>query len=217
MKIKTIEKEKAIALRRKGKSLREISRKLDVAKSSVSLWCRDISLTSVQFEKLRSRESAPKLGALANKIKRQNEIREIRNLARSEFSRFDERDIEKLKVIGTVLYWAEGGKSGRQLDFTNSDPSMIKVAMLWLRKVLKVPEEKFRASIYYHSGQDEKSMKSFWSSVTGIPTKQFHKSTFKKEGTGHRKNILYNGTCKIRVCNADLHQKVLAWIEQFEI
>jgi hypothetical protein len=46
---------------------------------------------------------------------------------------------------------------------------------------------------------------------------QFQKSILKKEGTGHRKNILIYGTCKIRVCDCDLLHKILAEIDQLKI
>ena len=39
------------------------------------------------------------------------------------------------------------------------------------------------------------------------------KSYIKKEGTGHRKNILYNGTIRVDICNSDLLYKILGWID----
>jgi predicted transcriptional regulator len=217
MRPKLLKKERARVLRHRGKSLKSIAKMLGVAKSSVSLWCSDICLTENQLNRLKSRLNAPKLGALANKVKRQKEIQEIRHKSKAEFTRLNIKDNDRLRDIGTILYWAEGAKTGRQIDFTNSDPQIIKLAMLWLRKIHKVPREKFRAAIYFHAGQDERMIKKYWSDITGIPLCQFHKSIFKKEGTGHRKNILYNGTCKIRVCDSNLLNKVLAWIEQFYI
>lgn len=217
MQPKVLEKERAVELRKRGKSLREIARELSVAKSSVSVWCRDICLTKMQFDKLRGRESAPKLGALANKIKRQKEIVAIRKEAKKEIKLLDPRDDDRLRDIGTILYWAEGAKTGKQVDLTNSDPNIIKLGMHWLRRIYNVPEEKFRAAIYYHSNQNEYEIMEYWSSITGIPLSQFHKSILKKEGTGQRKNVLYNGTCKVRVCDANLLQKILALIENFYI
>ena len=42
---KIIEKEKAITLRKQGSSIGEIAKHLFVSKSTVSGWCRDISLS----------------------------------------------------------------------------------------------------------------------------------------------------------------------------
>jgi hypothetical protein len=200
-------------LRQHGKSLSWISAELGVAKSSVSLWCRFIDLDEKQKNLLFSRANSPKNGALANKLKRQKELDVISQMARLEINRLTTNDLVRLKDIGTVIYWAEGTKKNL-VDITNSDPEMIKVAMAWFRLICGVEESKFRACIYYHTGQDELKIRQYWSGITGIPLEQFHKSIFKKEGTGHRKNILEFGTCKIRVCDRNLLHRILTWIRQ---
>lgn len=45
MRAKTIFQEEACILRRRGYSYAEISEKIGVSKSSVSIWCRDVVLT----------------------------------------------------------------------------------------------------------------------------------------------------------------------------
>ncbi len=219
MKSKTLQKTFARELRTQGKSLKEISSKLNVAKSSVSLWCRDITLPEKEQYLLNQRglKAAGRLGALANKRKRAAQIGVIKKLARKEFVPLSPSALTRLKDIGTAIYWAEGTKRGNSVDFTNSDPKMMKIAMLWFRSVCQVPEHRFRASIFYHSGQSEQEIKEFWSDITKIPLTQFHKSMFKKEGTGQRKNVLYYGTCKVRICDCDLLHRILTWIEQLDL
>lgn len=210
-KIKT-----ARLLRAKGKSLSKIADSLNIAKSTACLWCKDIQLSQEQRKNISRLNQGYKLGALANKIKRQKEITIIRQRSLKEIERLDKNDLERLKDIGTMLYWAEGTKKN-VVDITNSDPELIRIAMFWLREICGVENNKFRASIFYHSGQDEIEIKKYWSKITKIPLEQFTKSIFKKEGTGHRKKILYYGTCKIRVNNKDLLCRILTWIEQFHI
>lgn len=41
---RTVEKNKALKLRQKGKSINEIAKILDIPKSTISVWCRDIQL-----------------------------------------------------------------------------------------------------------------------------------------------------------------------------
>lgn len=200
-------------LRKQGKSHSEIGKLLKIAKSSSSLYCRGITLTGIQKRRLIDKNPGGKIGALANKIKRQKEVSEIKSKAAKEIIRLSPNDLRRLKDIGTVIYWAEGTKKNA-VDITNSDPEMIKIAMLWFRYVCNVNEEKFKPSIFYHHGQDEYSIKRYWSEITRIPMDQFHKSMLKKEGTGHRKNILYRGTCKIRINNKNLLHRILTWIEQ---
>lgn len=203
-------------LRQTGKSLTEISDGLHIAKSTAHLWCLDIQLSQNQKTIIRNRNQGYKLGALANKEKRQKEVFLIKQKSAKEIERFNKNDLKRLKDIGAMLYWAEGTKKN-VVDITNSDPEIIKIAMLWFRKICCVADDKFRASIFYHSGQNEDEMKKYWSEISGIPLNQFTKSMFKEEGTGHRRNILYNGTFKIRVNNKNLLYRILTWIEQLHI
>ena len=53
--MKTAERNMARKLRREGLSMRQIERRLGVARSTVSLWVREIELTDHQREELRAR------------------------------------------------------------------------------------------------------------------------------------------------------------------
>lgn len=69
-------------------------------------------------------------------------------------------------------------------------------------------------SLHLHAGQSEAERKVFWSEATGIPLEQFFKTFVKPEGTGHRKNVLYQGTASVRITRStDLLHRVLGWID----
>jgi hypothetical protein len=55
-----LEKEKAIDLRKKGLSYNEILKKVPVAKSTLSLWFRDIGLAVRQRQRLTAKKSCAK-------------------------------------------------------------------------------------------------------------------------------------------------------------
>ncbi len=97
--------------------------------------------------------------------------------------------LKELASIGTMLYWAEGYKgqdSNSTVDFANSDPSMIKLFLIFVRSVFKPQESKFRVYLYCYSDQNIDTLISFWSKITKIPKEQFSKpyvrSDFKIEG-----------------------------------
>ena len=203
-------------LRGQGLSYKEIRQKTSftISKSTVSDWCKDIELTEKQKERLDKllKDGSYKgrlLGSKTTQERRAKEIQAIRENARREICSLSENEF---KLTGLMLYWAEGAKS-RCVDITNSDPLLIKFMIDWLRVVCKVPEEKFRACLHLHSGQNEKEIKKYWSKITNIPVSQFGKSYIKKEGSGYRKNILYNGTIKVRVCDGNLLHRILGLIE----
>ncbi len=203
-------------LRRHGLSYKELRQRVqfDISKSTISDWCKDIELTSEQKNRLDKlfRDGSYRgrlLGSKTTQARRAEEIKKIKEKARLEISSLNKNEF---KLAGLMLYWVEGAKS-RYIDITNSDPLLIKFMVDWLRIVCGVPKERFRVSLHLHSGQSEVKIKRYWSKITKIPTQQFGKSYIKKEGSGYRKNILYKGTIKIRVCDSNLLHRVLGWIE----
>ena len=203
-------KEKARKLRKQGSSYKEILKHVPVCKSTISLWCRDIELTKKQLARIGSLYDKQCKGAKANQLKRQKEIEEIKKSARKEIRLLNKYEF---KIAGAMLYWAEGAKTiGAHL--TNSDPELVRFMMKWYREVCKMPEGKLKPYLHIHTGLDEEKAKKYWSKIIRIPVKRFGKTFFKKEGTGHRKNKLYNGTLRIQVNSEDLRHKILSWVEE---
>ncbi len=210
-------KELVQSLRRQGFSYREILQQIpfSLAKSTVSQWCKHIELTSEQLDRLdklyRERYRNWLLGPKSTQRRRATEIEAIKAKARIEVAELQKN---ALWLTGLMLYWAEGNKT-KVVGVSNSDARLVAFVMKWFRECCGIPEKKFKAYLHLHSGQDEMSMKTFWSHVTGLPLSQFGKSYVKKEGTGHRKNILYHGTIRISICDTNLLWKIRSWIESY--
>jgi hypothetical protein len=203
-------------LRRTGLSYREIRQEIPftISKSTISDWCKDIELTTEQKERLERlfRDGSYKgrlLGSKTTQARRAEEIRKIKEKAKTEISLLKNNEF---RIAGLMLYWAEGNKK-RKVGISNSDPELIRFMMSWFRQICEIPDNKFKVYLNIHSGQNEAQIKQFWSDIISLPVSQFGKSYVKKEGTGHRKNILYNGTIKIEICNKDFLCKILGWIE----
>ena len=203
-------------LRHKGLSYKEIRQRIPftISKSTISDWCKDIELTAEQKIRLDElfKDGSYKgrlLGSKTTQLARAKEIEQIKEKARTEINLLTENEF---RLAGLMLYWAEGNKK-RKVGVSNSDPELIRLMMRWFREVCNVSDERFKVYLNIHSGQDEVEIKKFWSNIIGLPVSQFGKSYIKKEGTGHRKNILYNGTIKIEICDKDLLYKILGWIE----
>lgn len=69
------------------------------------------------------------------------------------------------------------------------------------RIAFDVEEGKFRALIHVHDYHNESEIKEYWSSITNIPLKQFHKS-YLKQNTKIRLRENYRGTISIRYQDA---------------
>jgi predicted transcriptional regulator len=210
--LKKIEQVKAVQLRIEGYSLSEIRNELGVAKSSVSLWVRNVELTETQKMRLRQkgfyREAVEKrrTSRLANeKIKRDLVI----NAAQKSIKKISRK---QLWLIGVMLYWAEGGKTQKAVRFSNSDPEMIKIMMVFFRDICEVPEAKFRGHIHIHPHLDYKEAEKYWSIISGIPLDRVYKTyRMPNKSSLNKKDTLPYGTFDVYVLNVELFYKITGW------
>jgi len=130
----------AIRLRRQGGSVRDIAKKLDVSKSTTSLWTRDIILSVEQAEKLNANLVAGArkgrlISALIQKRRRLEKIETENQRGEKEFPILTSRE---LQIAGLCLYWAEGNKKSGTIVICNSDPNIILVFIRWLQQIERI-------------------------------------------------------------------------------
>ncbi len=200
-------------MRNNGFSMNEIAKRLNVAKSSVSLWVRYIKLQPKQIENLSKKGFQIKVIEKRRKTRLKNEEAKrqvVIDKAQKQVTKLSEKE---LWLIGVMLYWAEGGKTQRGLvRFSNGDPEMIKIMMAFFRKVCQVPEEKFRGYIHIHPHLDHKKAEKYWASITGVSLNQFFK-TYRKINISskNKKDSLPFGVFDIYICDTELFLKISGW------
>jgi hypothetical protein len=160
-------RQQARQLRRTGLPLAEIAARLGVAKSSVSLWVRDVEFTPVPRVTV-GRRRAPN----ALERRKQAEIERLIEEGRARIGRLSEREF---LVAGVALYAGEGAKGDGSVLFANSDPRMVAFFCSWLRHFFRIDESRLRVRLYLHQGLDLAASVAFWSALTGIPESQFAK------------------------------------------
>lgn len=208
-------KYEAQKLRKKGISVRTIQKKLQVSRSSVSLWIRGIKLTKTQLEKLYLNKKTGGLKgsiiASMNKIRKREELtKNIMAAAKKEIGELSKRD---KFVTGIAMYFAEGNKADRAVAFSNSDPRAIRFMASWFRSYCDVPEKKFRCSLYLHDNLDETRAKKYWSSLIHVPLSQFMKTYIVKNNLKRfRKTKHEYGVLRIIISSVNLQRKILGWI-----
>ena len=215
--MKAKERRKARELRHHGLSVGHIAELIRCSKSSVSKWVRDISLTTEQIEKLKSNQDKGRAKAASHP----NSAKQVWQRIRDNIIESSANEISlncnsyTLKIAGSMLYWAEGYKSSRNMiSFTNSDPVMIRLMMKFFREICKVPEPKFRGCVHIHPHLDGGKAMRFWSKEAGIPLKQFHKlQTAVSKASKNKKDTLPLGTFKIIISDVRLQSKVKGWIK----
>lgn len=190
-------KQKAINLRKKGCSIKEVARILEIAQSTSSLWLRDVTLDKKAEERLKKRKIYGQYKAhQTQKIKRLQKREKYQTEALS-LLRNNYFSTSTKKLLCAFLFWAEGGKNGSCVHFVNSDPKMIATFLKLLRTSFAINENKFRASIHVHEYHNETELRQFWSKVANIPLNQFNKS-YKKQHTKKRKRPGYMGCFVLR-------------------
>ncbi len=215
-------KNKAIKLRKEGKTYSEILSIIPVAKSTLSEWFREVSLSKRQNQVLTERRmEARRKGGRAKHIQRLEKVEKIRTEALRDIKSISNKE---LWLIGIMLYWAEGTKEkeihpGSGINFNNSDPRMIKVFVKWLNKSCGISEERIKFEIYIHenSKNDTESVRKFWSKVTGFSLDKFSKVYYKTNKVKtNRKNVgdLYYGLLRVRVsASSTLVRKIAGWTQ----
>lgn len=181
---KSEEQQKARELRKAGISVRQIATQLKVSKSSVSKWVQDIDLTTEQIEKLRQQNiKGGAIGRLRGALKQKKERLQRIQLGKKEgIARFPFLTEKELFVIGIALYWAEGSKKQRKVEFCNSDPNLLVLMIDWLRICFSIDTERLRCRVGINDIHKtrEHEVKLYWSKITGVPLAQFSQTSFKR-------------------------------------
>ena len=217
--MKAIEKERARALRRAGHSIREICELLSVAKSSVSIWVRDIRLTADQIRRLdenlyRNRQRFGYLSRCggANRNKTDAELRHQRfEQAGHDRAKEDER----FRLI-CAIYWGEGSKRNKTFSISNSDPRLLRGACDWLVRCGYEVKIRFRVGYYAENGLSEEDIKRWWlNQLPNLRAKHLTKFTVcELNRASQQKKIgrLPYGTATIQVCSTELFFQVCGGI-----
>jgi len=125
---------------------------------------------------------------------------------------------KELRIIGSVLYKCEGTQLRRDkrrenatyywvIEFTNSDPKLISLFLLFLRKIIKIDPKKLKGQLFGYGDMNIKRLEDNWSKISGIPMNNFNKTIILTQ-----KNSKYkpnpNGTFKIRYHSKQAFKKL---------
>jgi transposase len=209
---------KARSLREEGMDYEEIAAALDVAKSSVSLWVRDLPTPQrLSYTECRERaaEGVRRYWAAERAV---HEARRAatRTAAAAEIGVLTDRE---LVIAGAIAYWCEGSKNKphRRTDrviFTNSDPALIRFFLRFL-EVTGTPRTDARFRVCIHESADIDAAQRFWLDVTGAPIEQFQRPALKHHNPRTvRKNTGedYHGCLRIDVRrSSSLYRRIEGW------
>lgn len=207
---------KAIELRKKGFSIRNIEKILEVSRASASSWVKDVKLTQPQIDALyKSKKDGGLKGsykASQNKIqKRLIHTKNIEASARRDIAVLSKRD---RFMLGIALYFGEGSKTSHNVSFTNSVAQVMRFMKDWLIEFCKIEANSIRCNVFIHDNLNEKSAKRYWKEMLDLEETQFKKSYIVKNNPNRfRKTKHTYGICRITVSRIDTLRQILGWIK----
>jgi hypothetical protein len=209
---------RARELRDRDLDYEEIAAALGVAKSSVSLWVRDLPvperLSYAECRK-RSAEGARRYWAAERPV-REARRAAVRDAAAAQIGALTDRE---LLIAGAIAYWCEGAKSkphrrSDRVTFINSDPDLVRFFLCFL-DATGTARTDLRFRIYIHESADVAAAQRFWLEITEAPAAQFFTPTLKRHNPKTiRKKVGedYHGCLRIDVYrSADLYRKIEGW------
>jgi hypothetical protein len=200
---KVREQEQARVLRRGGMTLDDIARRLQVAKSSVALWVRDVPFTP------SPRRYGPQ--------QRRNRLREAKL---AQIAALDAAGAERIGILsddaflaaGVALYAGEGSKRDGIVSFANSDAAMVRFFCTWFRRHFDIDERRLRVRVYLHHGLDLDAAHAFWSDITGVPIDQFQAPYRAAADPTIRSNKHLHGCAYVVYCCSRTHRALMGMV-----
>ncbi|MFH1200851.1 MAG: helix-turn-helix domain-containing protein [bacterium] len=203
------DKQKALAMRRKGMSYSQIKGKLGVSKSTLSGWLYNMPLSKKRIRELQA-DNPIRIERYRNtmRAKKETRLKEVYRKISKDIGNFSKRD---LFLAGLFLYWGEGTKAqNSSVVLTNTNPSMLKFFIKWL-ELFNIKRTDLKIKLHLYSDMSIKKSLDFWSKELRIPISQFRKPYIKKT---QLKSISYKngfgkGTCCVMFDNRDLWEYVI--------
>ena len=202
------DREKALTLRKQGKSYSQIKKLLKLSKSTLSVWLRDYPLSKQRIRELRD-WNEQRIEKYRETMRKKRELR-LKQYYKEQKKVLFPLNKREFFLSGLFLYWGEGSKTSTTLSISNTDPSIIKFFIDWLTKNLLVPKEKIKIQLHLYTDMNIKKELKFWSEILNIHFKQFIKPYIKKTSSAriNHKGGFGHGTCNARVGDARLAERI---------
>lgn len=201
-------------MRKAGKSLLDVSLSLNIPKSTLSGWFKNIKL-SKRHKKILEKKHADALVKARNisaAIHRQQKIDRLKYAeieADKVINSIDLNNTNIAEIALSLLYLGEGFKKSSRTGMGNSDPGILKFFLWAMLNVYKLDINKIRFDLHLRADQNELLIKKYWSEELQVPLKRFTYIVKDKR----TKNIVtyphYKGVCVIDCGNVAIQRKLV--------
>jgi transposase-like protein len=203
--------------RENGLSIRAIAERLGVSPSSVHKWTCDIELTPEQRKAIRGSDAVRRAQTAGNEAMRRRARQ--RRLAAQDHGRRLARQRVPLHITGCMLYWAEGSKRRNDVEFTNSDPDMIRTFVEFLSRCYAVTRDDLRLTLNVHldNGLGLSEIEEWWLTRLGLSRRCLGSHTvgrYSRASARTRRSLPY-GTARVVVHSTFIVQSIYGAIQEY--
>ena len=208
-------KERAIQLRKRGVSVRDIESQLGVPRSTLSGWFKFVVLSKKQALFLensrrqglaKAREKAARVHIAAKKAR----IQEAARQAQATLENLKELNIEVLEVAFAMLYIGEGFKTTSQTGMANTDPLLLRFFIAIVTKVYNIGISRIKCELHLRADQDIAEIKAYWARELGVAKSNFTTISVDKRTVGSPTYASYKGVCVVRCGSTAVQRRVIS-------
>lgn len=219
--MKTQLRQKAVELRLKQElSYGAITKKLKVAKSTLSYWLKDFPLTEEKILELRHKnwetgETSREKFRLTMRKRKEEKALEIYKRQKRNFKNLSPKT---LLVAGLMLYLGEGDKkNSARIGLANTDIWVILFFLHWLIKFMGVRKNEIRIELHLYENMDIAKEEKFWQDKLGFSRSQLYKTQVRKlkAGSFSYPESFRHGTCSLLVSGTERKMQLMMSIKAF--
>ncbi len=205
-------RDKAIQLRKLGKSIRSIESALSIPRSTLSGWFKNITLSTSQKKILKQQWlDGLKIGrnkaVLWHNKQKANRIGAAKNQALTILKQVNDDDAT-LELSLAMLYLGEGSKKNR-FSIGNSDPRILKFFVKSIVRLYDAELNKIRCDLNLRADQNIKELKAYWSQKLEIPLSCFRTASLDQRTMGSKTYPHYMGVCQVSYPGLALQRRLL--------
>lgn len=212
-------KDKAIVLRKNGKSLKDVEKTLGIPRSTLSGWFKGIKLSKKQRKALdkRWRETlvlSRKKAVIWHNKQKDERLKIAEKEALETINKLDFGDKYILELSLAMLYLGEGFKTSAT-GIGNSDLKILQFFVKCMESLYGFSRNKIKCYLHLRADQNTLTLKRYWSKNLRIPFCNFMAVSLDQRTVGRKTYKNYKGVCILNFGTVAIQRKLLYLSREF--
>lgn len=204
-------KPKAVKLRLKGNSIKDIEKLLNIPRSTLSDWFKNVKLTEVQKDILNQRMcqslAKSRIKAIAwHNLQKQNRLLKAQNEASDILKEIDFKNKNIIEIALAMLYLGEGSKKN-STSLGNTNPLILNYFIGSIKILYGIKDKQIKCELHLRSDQNKEDMIGYWSKELNIPKVQIS-AVCDKRLAKSKTYPSYKGVCVVRCGRVDILRRL---------